>query len=110
MGITIVRKSDPKEKKENPKLALVLAGGAISGGAFKVGGLKALNDYLVNKKVTDFDIYVGMSAGAFLAAPLAGGIPPEEILASLDGKSKKFSQLSPLQMYLPNFQEFIAGP
>ncbi len=44
MGITIVRKSDPKEKKDNPKLALVLAGGAISGGAFKVGGLKALND------------------------------------------------------------------
>lgn len=110
MGITIIEKCPPLDKKVQPKLALVLAGGAISGGAFKVGGLKALNDYLVNKKVTDFDIYVGMSAGAFLAAPLAGGISPEEILASLDGKSKKFSQLSPLQMYLPNFQEFIARP
>ncbi|MBI4411924.1 MAG: patatin-like phospholipase family protein [Deltaproteobacteria bacterium] len=110
MGITIVNKSDPKEKKDNPKLALVLAGGAISGGAFKVGGLKALNDYLVNKKVTDFDIYVGLSAGAFLAAPLSGGIPPEEMLASLDGKSKHFSQLSPLHLYKPNWREFVARP
>jgi len=110
MGITLVEKSDPLFSKDNPKIALVLAGGAISGGAFKVGGLKALNDYFVNKKVTDFDIYVGISAGSFLAAPLAGGIPPEEMLASLDGKSKLFSQLSPLQMYRPNFSEFFLRP
>lgn len=110
MGITIVRKAPPNQKLDHPKLALVLAGGAVSGGAFKVGGLKALNDYLVNKKITDFDIYVGLSAGAFLAAPLAGGIPPEEMLASLDGRSKQFSQLSPFHLYLPNFQEFFSRP
>lgn len=110
MAIHIIRKSDPNVKKENSKLALVLAGGAISGGAFKVGGLKALNDFLVNRKVTDFDIYVGLSAGAFLGAPLAGGIPPEEMLASLDGKSKLFSQLAPFEMYRPNFLEFARRP
>lgn len=110
MGITIVNKSDPSEKKHNPKLGLVLAGGAFSGAAFKIGGLKALNDYLVNKKLTDFDIYVGLSAGAFLSAPLAGGISPEEMLLSLDGKSKHFSQLSPFQVYKPNFPEFVSRP
>ena len=110
MGMTIVEKNDSPTPVSNPKLALVLAGGAISGGAFKVGGLKALNDFLVNKRVTDFDIYVGLSAGAFLAAPLAGGIPPEEMLASLDGKSKQFSQLSPLDLYQLNYKEFIARP
>lgn len=110
MGIKIIQKCETTLKKDKSKLALVLAGGAISGGAFKVGGLKALNDYLVNKKVTDFDIYVGLSAGAFLAAPLAGGIPPEEMLASLDGKSKRFSQLSPLDMYRPNFRELVFRP
>ncbi len=108
-GLTIIEKSDATPK-ENHKLALVLAGGAISGGAFKVGDLKALNDYLINKKVTDFDIYVGLSAGAFLSAPLAGGISPEEMLASLDGKSKQFSQLSPFSLYKPNFSEFIKRP
>ena len=44
--------------------------------AYKLGGLKALDDFLVNRKTTDFDIYVGLSAGAFLAAPLAGGVTP----------------------------------
>jgi NTE family protein len=110
MGISIVQKSNLNQKKVNPKIALVLAGGAISGGAFKIGGLKALNDFLVNRKLTDFDLYLGLSAGAFLAVPLAGGISPEEMLASLDGKSKKYSQLSPLDLYAPNYMEFISRP
>src|SRR3990167_3610898 len=110
MGICIVEKNTSLEKIPTPKLALVLAGGAISGGAFKVGGFKALNDFLVNRKVTNFDIYVGLSAGAFLAAPLAGGIPPEEMLASLDGKSRLFSQLSLFNLYKPNFEEIITRP
>ena len=110
MGISIVQKSDLSKKKRNPKIALVLAGGAVSGGAFKVGGLKAFNDFLVNRKVTDFDIYVGLSAGALLATPLAGGVTPEEMLKSLDGTSRKFSQLRPLDFYYPNFREWISRP
>ena len=64
MGITIIQKSDLSVRKPNAKVALVLAGGAVTGGAFKVGGLKALDDLLVNRKTTDFDVYVGLSAGA----------------------------------------------
>ncbi len=110
MGITIVQKSDLSKKKLHAKTALVLAGGAVSGGAFKAGGLKALNDFLVNKKTTDFDIYVGISAGGFLAVPLAGGIPPEEMLKSLDGTSDIFAQLSPFHLYYPNWKEFVERP
>ncbi len=110
MGLRIVQKSDLSKKKNHSKIALVLAGGAISGGAFKTGGLKALNDFLVNRKVTDFDIYVGISAGGLLASSLAGGIPPEEILKSLDGTSENFSQLTPLEIYYPNWKELIERP
>lgn len=110
LGITIVQKSDLSRKKPHAKIALVLAGGAITGGTFKAGGLKALNDFLVNRKVTEFDIYVGVSAGALLAAPLAGGIAPEEMLKSLDGSSDIFSQLSPLDLYSLNWQEFLERP
>ena len=63
MGLTIVHKSDLASRKRNPRIALVLAGGAVTGGAYKLGGLKALDDFLVNRKTTDFDIYVGLSAG-----------------------------------------------
>lgn len=110
MGITIVQKSDLTVKRPNAKKALVLAGGAITGGTFKVGGLKALNDFLLNRKITDFDTYIGLSAGAILAAPLAGGIGPEEILKGLDGSSRYFSQFSPLHIYKPNFREFFERP
>ena len=43
MSITIIQKSDLSRPKRNPKVALVLAGGAISGGVFKLGGLMALD-------------------------------------------------------------------
>ncbi len=33
MGITIVQKSDLDRPKDNPKIAIVLAGGAVTGGA-----------------------------------------------------------------------------
>ena len=85
MGITIVQKSDLSKPRSEARRALVLAGGAISGGAFKLGGLEALNRFLVNKKVTDFDIYMGISAGAFLAAPIAAGIQPSELVDSFIG-------------------------
>jgi predicted acylesterase/phospholipase RssA len=110
MGITIVQKSDLTVRKKNAKVALVLAGGAISGGSYKMGGLKALNDLIVNRDVTDFDVFVGLSAGAFIAGPLASGVTVEEMLKSIDGKSDRISQLSPLDFYNPNIGEFIAKP
>jgi predicted acylesterase/phospholipase RssA len=110
VGLTLIRKSDGRRRKRNPKVALVLAGGAVSGGAFKVGGLKALDDYLIGRKTTDFDTYVGLSAGALLAVPLAGGIPPDEMIRVLEGTSTRFSQLRPLDFYSPNWREFIERP
>jgi NTE family protein len=110
MGLTIVHKSDLSTRKKNPRVALVLAGGAVTGGAYKLGGLKALDDFLVNRKTTDFDIYVGLSAGAFLAAPLAGGVTPPEMLRALEGHSEDFTYLSPFEFYSPNVQDFARKP
>ena len=110
MGLTLIRKSDGIALPKNPRVALVLAGGAIAGGAFKVGGLKALDDFLVERRVTEMDIYVGLSAGAVLGASLAAGITPDEMIKVLDGSSKRFDQLRPIDFYNPNFSEFAARP
>ena len=88
----------------------MLAGGAVSGGAFKVGGLKALNDFLVERKITDMDIYVGLSAGAILGASLAAGITPDEMIKVLDGTSTRLDQLRPFDFYHPNWAEFASRP
>src|SRR5258705_228487 len=95
MGLTLIRKSDGTRPVANPTVALVLAGGAISGGAFKVGGLKALNDFLVDRKITDLDLYVGLSAGAILGSSLAAGVSPDEMIRVLDGTSTRLDQLRP---------------
>ena len=109
MGLTLIRKGDGTPKK-NPKIALVLAGGAVSGGAFKVGGLKALDDFLVGRRIVDFDMYVGLSAGAVLAVPLAAGIAPDEMVKVLEGTSTRFNQLRPVDFYSPNWREFVGRP
>jgi hypothetical protein len=72
--------------------------------------LKALDDFLVNRKTTDFDIYVGLSAGSVLAAPLAGGVSPAEMLRSLEGVSEEFSELRAKDFYGLNTAEFASKP
>jgi predicted acylesterase/phospholipase RssA len=110
LGLTLIRKSDGAPRKRKPKIALVLAGGAVSGGAFKVGGLKALDDYFVDRKVVDLDMYVGLSAGSMLAVSLAAGITPDEMVKVLEGTSSKLDQLTPFQFYNPNLREFVERP
>jgi NTE family protein len=110
VGLTLIRKSQGTRRRRNPKVALVLAGGAVSGGAFKVGGLKALDDFMVGRKIVDLDSYVGLSAGSILAVSLAGGITPDEMVKVLEGTSGRFKQLTPGHFYRPNFREFAGRP
>ncbi|MCA9681900.1 MAG: patatin-like phospholipase family protein [Myxococcales bacterium] len=93
-----------------PKIALVLAGGAMTGGAFKMGGLKALNDFFVGRDIVDFDLYVGLSAGALLSVPLAAGFSPDEMMQVLDGTSTRFEPLRPRDIYTPNIDELVGRP
>jgi predicted acylesterase/phospholipase RssA len=110
VGLTLIQRSSGHPPPRNPKIALVLAGGAVSGGAFKVGGLKALDEFLGERKVNELDIYVGLSAGAFLATALAGGLSPDEAIGILDGSSSRFSQLRPMDFYRPNLREMVLRP
>lgn len=67
-------------KKRPSKLALALSGGGFTGYLFEVGALTALDDLCGEESVSShFDLYVGVSAGAALAALLANGVRPREI-------------------------------
>lgn len=62
------------------KIALCLAGGGITGSMFEVGCLAALDDVLEDGRgVNEFDMFVGISAGAIIAALLANGYTPHEL-------------------------------
>lgn len=109
VGLTLIRKGKGAPVRD-ARVALVLAGGAVTGGAFKVGGLKALDDFLVGRRLNDLDLYVGLSAGSVLAVPLAAGISPNEMVRVLDGTSRRFHQLRPTDFYHPNLREFVERP
>ena len=110
MGITVVQKSDLSRTKRNPKISLVLAGGAVTGGAFKIGGLHALDTFLVNRKIVDFDTFIGLSAGSIIASLLANGVSPQEMLRNVEGENSRFQSVRPLDVYSPNFEEFFLNP
>ena len=107
MGLTLIQCSEGTPPPRDPRIALVLAGGAITGGAFKVGGLKALDECLVGRRVTELDAYVGISAGGFLAVALAGGIGPDPIISALSGERGELEPLRPFDFYRPNLGESV---
>ncbi|MFH1727126.1 MAG: patatin-like phospholipase family protein [Pseudomonadota bacterium] len=92
-------------KKIKKKTALLLGGGGVTGGVFEIGCIKAINDFITNKSLNDFDIFIGTSAGSIIATCLAFNISPEEIYKSLEGKSKKLSPLRRRDFYRPNIAE-----
>ena len=58
----------------------MLGGGGFTGGVYEIGALRALDLLAVNSTVNNFDVYVGTSAGSFIAALCANGVTPEEMM------------------------------
>ena len=87
------------------KRALVLCGGGITGLTYEIGALRALDDLLVGATVNDFDVYVGTSAGATVAAFLANGVTPTEMALSLEGGHHQLRPPTRWTIYRPNLPE-----
>src|SRR6202451_3534201 len=71
---------DRRRRRRRDKTALVLGGGGFTGGVYEIGALRALDLLAVNSTVNNFDVYVGTSAGSFIAALCANGVTPEEMM------------------------------
>jgi NTE family protein len=69
-----------RRRRARSRTALVLGGGGFTGGVYEIGALRALDLLAVNRTVNQFDVYVGTSAGSFVAALAANGVTPEEMM------------------------------
>jgi NTE family protein len=85
------------------KTALVLGGGGITGAAYHLGVLNAMNALGPDVDANGFDLYVGTSAGSVVAACLANGITPEElILANLGNPSAGIPGIGADEIMMPD--------
>ncbi len=69
-----------RRQPQSNKTALVLGGGGFTGGVYEIGALRALDLLATNRTTNQFDVYVGTSAGAFVASLCANGVTPEEMM------------------------------
>ena len=87
------------------RTALVLSGGFLSGAAYHIGALRALNDVMLDRSVCDFDVYVGTSAGAVISSCLANGIRTKDLMRAISGEAGE-STLRRSDVFRPNYGEF----
>ncbi len=60
-------------------LSLILNGGGITGAMYEFGALQALDHFFSGSfRVNDFDVFVGTSGGAVVAALMANNVPPAD--------------------------------
>src|SRR3954470_5943609 len=112
MGEVVDIESKPRKRKgrrkKPSKTALVLGGGGFTGGVYEIGALRALDLLAVNSTVNNFDVYVGTSAGSFVASMLANGVTPDETMQVIHTRGP--SELDALElgrMLSPNYMGFI---
>jgi len=110
-------------------LSLVLAGGGITGAMYEFGALQALDHFFAGSfRVNDFDIFVGTSGGAVVAALMANRVPPGDVgraiihntdsplnfkqddILEIDWRELKGSFLKALRMIPPLFRFYRRNP
>jgi len=102
------RSRPPQGRKRPSKTALVLGGGGFTGGVYEIGALRALDLLAVNSTVNNFDVYVGTSAGSFVAGMLANGVSPDEMMHVINDRvPSDLDDLDLGKVLRPNYLGFL---
>src|ERR1700751_2076548 len=98
-----------RRRRRQSKTALVLGGGGFTGAVYEIGALRALDLLSVNRTVNQFDVYVGTSAGSFVAAAVANGVTPEEMMRVIVQQvPTSFPDARVSGLLRPNYREFVS--
>ncbi|MFW5823470.1 MAG: patatin-like phospholipase family protein, partial [Marinobacter sp.] len=71
--------TEPTPLRPKPRIGLALGGGGPLGGIYEIGALRALDEALDGLDFNNLDVYVGVNAGAFVAANLANQLTTAQL-------------------------------
>ena len=95
------------KNQQPPRIALALAGGGPLGAIYEVGAMCALEESLLGLDFTRLHHYVGVSAGAFIAAALANGMTPRQLCAAfIENDPSNAEAFDPALLMQPAYGEF----
>jgi NTE family protein len=90
------------------KLAIALAGGGPLGAFYALGALHALEEAIVGRALTDFDVYIGVSSGSLVAAGLANGFDTTTLGTTFIHDESTLLPFSPGALLRPAFAQYAS--
>lgn len=93
-------------KRKTRRLGLALAGGGPEGAVYELGALRALEESIEGLDFTRCDVYVGVSAGAFIASALANGISAAQLVRGLVVDEPGEAPFDPARFFKPAYKEW----
>lgn len=104
--IVSTSRTRPAPGPRGPRVGVALAGGGPLGAIYEIGALSALTEALEGLDLNDADVYVGVSAGSFIAAALANGISPHQLSRVFIEGEKTSDRFEPSILLRPAFREY----
>jgi NTE family protein len=95
----------PNLPKKN-QIALALAGGGFLGAAYELGVLAALAESIDGLDLHGLSSYVGVSAGGYVAAGLANGMTPQQMIRLFVEAEDSATPIAPELMLRPAYGQF----
>ena len=95
-----------RRARRGRRLGLALAGGGPAGAVYEVGALRALEEAVEGLDLTECAVYVGVSAGAFLASALANGQGTSQLVRGLVADTPGEPPFDPASFFLPAYREW----
>lgn len=96
--------ASPRRGKER-RIGLALASGGLLGGVYEVGALRALEESIEGLDLNRLDVYVGVSAGAFVGSHIANGITVAEMIQGLRADPGEPTLFDPSIFFKPAIRE-----
>jgi len=88
-------------RARSSKIGLALAAGAPEGAIYEIGALRAIDEALDGVDLNDLDVYVGVSAGAFLNANLANRLTTAQMCRAIVSHEPGEHPFSPETFFTP---------